>query len=85
MPIQNNNLWDLSCPYILIIRAGFVFLDQELQRLRSGMKSLVAANDEKVSYHFSPWSTQLYVIKQHKATRVLSLVYYSVKCLQAGI
>ena len=26
-----------------------LFIDQELQKLRSGMKSLVAANDEKVS------------------------------------
>lgn len=32
---------------------GFLFIDQELQRLRTGMKSLVAANDEKVSYQES--------------------------------
>lgn len=50
MSIQNANLYDMnSCPYILIISVGFLFIDQELQKLRSGMKSLVAANDEKVS------------------------------------
>lgn len=38
-----------SCLYRLIISLVFLFIDQELQRLRSGMKSLVAANDEKVS------------------------------------
>lgn len=36
-----------SC--LLIISMGFLFIDQELQRLKTGMKSLVAANDEKVS------------------------------------
>ena len=32
---------------------GSLFIDQELQRLKSGMKSLAAANDEKVSYQES--------------------------------
>lgn len=36
-----------SC--LLIISTGLLFIDQELQRLKTGMKSLVAANDEKVS------------------------------------
>lgn len=40
-----------SC--LLIISMGFLFIDQELQRLKSGMKSLVASNDEKVSYRES--------------------------------
>lgn len=40
-----------SC--LLTISMGFLFTDEELQRLKSGMKSLVAANDEKVSYQES--------------------------------
>lgn len=34
----------------LIASVGFLFIDQELLRLKTGMKSLVAANGEKVSY-----------------------------------
>lgn len=56
---------------------GFLFTDQELQRLKIGMKSLLAANDEKVSYResgkhiLSLWSAQLYAfssVEQHAAT-----------------
>lgn len=36
------------CEYRLLISIWFLFTDQEVQRLRSGMKSLVAANEEKV-------------------------------------
>ncbi len=49
LPIQINNQCGVS----------FLFIDQELQKLRSGMKSLVAANDEKVSY---PWSGNLSIL-----------------------
>lgn len=47
--IQNDDLYCMTSSSLLIISMGFLFIDQELQRLKIGMKSLVAANDEKVS------------------------------------